>query len=81
MIDRQKKSSSASSIVTGPMADDPPAPPPNVLDRKVLAFQFCIQQTLSLRDEEIDRLSTHLATAKSAIPLSKQRIRELDQEI
>jgi chromosome segregation ATPase len=63
------------------MADDESATPPNVLDRKARAFQFRIQQTLSLRDEEIERLSTHLTTLKSTILLSKQRLRELDQEI
>jgi chromosome segregation ATPase len=62
------------------MGDDPPIPGA-VLDRQIEAFQFRIQQSLTLHDDELDRLSGHLNTVKSKILESKERIQELSREI
>ena len=57
------------------------SPPQNVLDRQIEAFQFKIQQTLNLRDEEIERLSIILNTTKSQILEAKETLKELDRQI
>ena len=55
--------------------------PPNVLDRQIQSFQFKIQQTLNLQDEEIERLSVLLNNTKTKILEAKERIKELDRDI
>jgi phage host-nuclease inhibitor protein Gam len=62
------------------MTEDPSGPG-SVLDRQIESFQFRIQQTLSLHDDELDRLSSHLNTVKSEILDAKERIQELTREI
>ena len=56
-------------------------PPRNFYDRQVAAFQFKIQQSLNLHDEEIERLSVHLAKTKAKILQAKEQLGNLNREI
>ena len=55
--------------------------PNNIYDRQVRAFQFKIQQSLNLHDDEIERLSTHLEKVQARILQAKEKIENLDREI
>ncbi|OHS99441.1 hypothetical protein TRFO_08367 [Tritrichomonas foetus] len=52
-----------------------------VLNRQIQAFQFKIQQSLTLLDEEIERLANRLTIIKSSIFESRQQIETLSQKI
>lgn len=55
---------------------------PNPLfDREIQSLQLKIQQTLLLKDEEVERLSNRLKLLKSQIVNSKERIESLDKQI
>jgi chromosome segregation ATPase len=55
--------------------------PEKFLDRQAQAIQFRVQQHLSLRDEEVERLSNVLNGVKTKILEARQQIREIDREI
>ena len=55
--------------------------PEGVLNRQIQAFQFKIQQSLNLYDEEIERMSVHLNKTKTMILEAQQHLRELDHQI
>lgn len=61
--------------------DEQVSTPQNILDRQIQAFQFRIQQTLDLRDEEIERLALLLNTTKSQILEARETLKDLDRQI
>jgi hypothetical protein len=56
-------------------------PSETLLDRCAQAFQFRIQQRVSLHDQEIERLATYLTGLKSQILESNHRLQDLDGEL
>lgn len=55
--------------------------PSSRLDRQAKIFQMKIQQCISMKDEEIDRLHDRLLFLKSGILAAKTRFSELDRQI